>query len=123
MLLSKATYIAFKLQFYIWSALAFPGNRTHDLGVASAMLYQLSYRKATMSLTGLEWSQCKSQSSHVDGGGLVMSAAYQPIPYPEHPWNGYHKEKETAGNQKKNGEEQLRKSWKEKGLLSRRPPG
>ncbi len=26
--------------------LAFPGNRTHDLGVASAMLYQLSYRKA-----------------------------------------------------------------------------
>ncbi len=33
--------------FYIWSALAFPGNRTHDLGVASAMLYHLSYRKAT----------------------------------------------------------------------------
>ncbi len=30
-----------------WSALAFPGNRTHDLGVASAMLYQLSYRKAS----------------------------------------------------------------------------
>ncbi len=25
--------------FYILSALAFPGNRTHDLGVASAMLY------------------------------------------------------------------------------------
>ncbi len=33
--------------FYILSALAFPGNRTHDLGVASAMLYQLSYRKAS----------------------------------------------------------------------------
>ncbi len=32
--------------FYILSALAFPGNRTHDLGVASAMLYNLSYRKA-----------------------------------------------------------------------------
>ncbi len=32
--------------FYILSALAFPGNRTHDLGVASAMLYHLSYRKA-----------------------------------------------------------------------------
>ncbi len=32
--------------FYILSGLAFPGNRTHDLGVASAMLYQLSYRKA-----------------------------------------------------------------------------
>ncbi len=31
--------------FYILSALAFPGNRTHDLGVANAMLYQLSYRK------------------------------------------------------------------------------
>ncbi len=70
-LLSKATYIAFKLQFYIYiyafsrrfypkrltlhlsysftfflSALAFPGNRTHDLGIASAMLYHLSYRKA-----------------------------------------------------------------------------
>ncbi len=30
--------------FYILSALAFPGNRTHDLGVASAMLYQLSYK-------------------------------------------------------------------------------
>ncbi len=42
----QATYIAFKLQFYILSALAFPGNRTHDLGVASAMLYHLSYRKA-----------------------------------------------------------------------------
>ncbi len=47
MLLSKATYIAFKLQFYILSALAFPGNRTHDIGVASAMLYHLSYRKAS----------------------------------------------------------------------------
>ncbi len=35
--------------FYILSALAFPGNRTHDLGVASAMLYQLSYRKAHVS--------------------------------------------------------------------------
>ncbi len=32
--------------FYILSTLAFPGNRTHDLGVASTMLYQLSYRKA-----------------------------------------------------------------------------
>ncbi len=31
--------------FYLLSALAFPGNRTHDLGVASAMLYHLSYRK------------------------------------------------------------------------------
>ncbi len=45
-LLSKATYIAFKLQFLHLSALGFPGNRTHDLGVANAMLYQLSYRKA-----------------------------------------------------------------------------
>ncbi len=32
--------------FTFLSALAFPGNRTHDLGVASAMLYYLSYRKA-----------------------------------------------------------------------------
>ncbi len=57
MLLSKATYIAFKLQFYILSAVAFPGNRTHDLGVASAMLYQLSYRKAVLEyLCGLNSS-------------------------------------------------------------------
>ncbi len=32
------------------SALAFPGNRTHDLGVASAMLYHLSYRKANYNI-------------------------------------------------------------------------
>ncbi len=31
--------------FTFLSALAFPGNQTHDLGVASAMLYHLSYRK------------------------------------------------------------------------------
>ncbi len=37
--------------FYILSALAFPGNRTHDIGVASAMLYQLSYRKPVESGT------------------------------------------------------------------------
>ncbi len=34
------------------SALAFPGNRTHDLGVASAMLYQLSYRKVYIYIHG-----------------------------------------------------------------------
>ncbi len=38
--------LTFHSSFYILSALAFPGNRTHDLGIASAMLYQLSYRKA-----------------------------------------------------------------------------
>ncbi len=39
------------IQVTVWhlSALAFPGNRTHDLGVASAMLYHLSYRKAPVS--------------------------------------------------------------------------
>ncbi len=49
--LSKATYIALhsSYSFYILSDLAFPGNRTHDLGVANAMLYQLSYRKAMYS--------------------------------------------------------------------------
>ncbi len=31
--------------FTFLSALAFPENRTHDLGVASTMLYYLSYRK------------------------------------------------------------------------------
>ncbi len=35
--------------FTFLSALAFPGNRNHDLGVASAMLYHLSYRKAIIS--------------------------------------------------------------------------
>ncbi len=39
--------------FYILSALAFPGNRTHDLGVASTMLYQLSYRKARNNYFGI----------------------------------------------------------------------
>ncbi len=38
MLLSKATYIVFKVS--IWSVHAFPGNQTHDLGIA------LSYMKA-----------------------------------------------------------------------------
>ncbi len=37
-LLSKATYIVFKVS--IWSVHAFPGNQTHDLGIA------LSYMKA-----------------------------------------------------------------------------
>ncbi len=36
--------------FYILSALAFPGNRTHDLGVVSTMLYHLSYRKAIWAI-------------------------------------------------------------------------
>ncbi len=31
---------------YTLSVYAFPGNRTHDLGVASFMLYCLSYRNA-----------------------------------------------------------------------------
>ncbi len=33
---------------FFLSALAFPGNQTHDLGVANAMLYYLSYRKAKL---------------------------------------------------------------------------
>ncbi len=51
--------------FYILSALAFLGNRTHDLGVASAMLYQLSYRKVlknvcdqkSFSVCPLKWAK------------------------------------------------------------------
>ncbi len=35
--------------FYILSALAFPGNRPHNIGFASAMLYYLSYRKVSRS--------------------------------------------------------------------------
>ncbi len=42
--------------FTILSALAFPGNRTHDLGVASAMLYHLSYRKALGTEDTKWWS-------------------------------------------------------------------
>ncbi len=38
--------------FTFLSALAFPGNRTHDLGVASTMLYYLSYRKAVICIAG-----------------------------------------------------------------------
>ncbi len=32
--------------FTFLSALAFPGNQTHDVGVASPMLHYLSYKKA-----------------------------------------------------------------------------
>ncbi len=53
--------------FYIWSALAFPGNRTHDLGVANAMLYQLSYRKAVFNI----WFVCLSLCAHI----LYLDAA------------------------------------------------
>ncbi len=54
----KRLTLSLSYSFYILSALAFPGNRTHDLGVASAMLYQLSYRKATgnISRPGRKWS-------------------------------------------------------------------
>ncbi len=47
--------------FYILSALAFPGNRTHDLGVANAMLYQLSYRKAVIWNLSAHQSWCGAQ--------------------------------------------------------------
>ncbi len=36
--------------FTFYQLLLFPGNRTHDLGVASAMLYHLSYRKANLNI-------------------------------------------------------------------------
>ncbi len=39
--------------FTFLSALAFPGNRTHDLGVACTMLYYLSYRKALNNIRNL----------------------------------------------------------------------
>ncbi len=48
--------------FYILSALAFPGNRTHDLGVARAMLYHLSYRKVD--------SVCHISPSEKNSSGL-----------------------------------------------------
>ncbi len=43
--LSKATHIAFKLQFYIFVSSCFPGKRNHDLGIASTMR-TMSYSKA-----------------------------------------------------------------------------
>ncbi len=51
--------------FYILSALAFPGNRTHDLGVANAMLYQLSYRKAHSCSSLLSPNKQKTHNSSV----------------------------------------------------------
>ncbi len=45
---------------FFLSALAFPGNQTHDLGVANAMLYQLSYRKATYLIIFLSWQHSES---------------------------------------------------------------
>ncbi len=45
----QVTVLNFFFFFFFLSALAFPGNRTHDLGVPSAMLYHLSYRKARES--------------------------------------------------------------------------
>ncbi len=64
MLLSKATYISFQLQFYILSALAFPGNRTHDLGIASAMFYHLSYRYRKPASAGA-WLNLQQQEANV----------------------------------------------------------
>ncbi len=54
--------------FTFLSALAFPGNRTHDLGVASAMLYQLSYRKAIISIRMTILKYIKS-TQHLDPNG------------------------------------------------------
>ncbi len=60
---------SYSFHFFL-SALAFPGNRTHDLGVASAMLYYLSYRKADIYT---RWCMRKarriiSDSSHPSHG-------------------------------------------------------
>ncbi len=44
--------------FTVLSALAFPGNRTHDLGVASAMLYYLSYMKGTGTAVSVLFCKC-----------------------------------------------------------------
>ncbi len=43
------------------SALAFPGNRTHDISVASAMLYQLSYRKVLVVVRRLRSNEARSE--------------------------------------------------------------
>ncbi len=51
--------------FYIESALAFPGNWTHDLGVANAMLYQLSYRKAIIETKPFKVTQYKKRMADI----------------------------------------------------------
>ncbi len=61
--------------FYILSALAFPGNRTHDLGVANAMLYQLSYRKTiSFKFLGVHITEDLTWSAHTDA---VLKKAHQ----------------------------------------------
>ncbi len=69
--------------FYILSALAFPGNRTHDLGVANAMLYQLSYRKAGTNWgRGEEWQKVQGNRKHRRGGDGKMTISYH-----QHAWS------------------------------------
>ncbi len=82
-----------QVSFYILSALAFPGNRTYDLGVASAMLYQLSYRKAqtqfnwttrthctnTTYLLSLDTIQCTSTTRHMN---ICCTFAHLPAAQP-----------------------------------------
>ncbi len=51
--------------FYILSARAFPGNRTMILGVASAMLYHLSYRKVLKTNLVMHWVLKLSVKPHI----------------------------------------------------------
>ncbi len=64
--------------FYILSALAFPGNRTHDLGVANAMLYQLSYRKAWLRDNHRTWRRACSVSDLWPPPIAVLMTALRP---------------------------------------------
>ncbi len=58
----------------------FPGNRTHDLGVASAMLYHLSYRKASNMKLRIEFIQtresCFSESEGPLGAFLQIPSVF-----------------------------------------------
>lgn len=60
MLLSKMTYMAFRV--YIWLFHAFIGNQTHGFGVASALLFCLCYRSVCVPASEFRNAFCILQS-------------------------------------------------------------
>ncbi len=72
--------------FYILSALAFPGNQTHDFGVANTMLYQLSYRNSIMTVSLCIRQESKRNDDSVSVEELDWSAESQVLIPVEHFW-------------------------------------
>ncbi len=66
MLLSKVTYSAFRLYIFVLSVCVFPGNWTHDLCAANAMLYHwatpymLPYKTHILMLSLVEPTGCSA---------------------------------------------------------------